>query len=1256
MDNRLASAIVSQAERIGANPADLATVISYETGGTFDPWKKGPVTQWGEHRGLIQMGEPQRQKYNYHKGMPIEDAVRAAADYLVDAGFKRGMGLLEMYSAINAGGIGEKYYGRSDANNGGAPGTVRDKVQYQMASHKQKAVALLNGEFTPTETNYYSETDTRGPEITTGPNDVVMAPTPHTYVEQNANPQPEAYSFLGGVGANFQSFGVTSHLTRWMQESGTDPYFTIGDERGKHLTKTYPQQYHDLLLSSGSEFNLRERERWVQEDLVRQARMGQSGTAANLARGLVAGAIDPVNLGVGLLTGGTGSAVLGAGRGASILYGAASGAAINAAIDYGSGELTDNPYADPLVAGAFGAVFGAFGGALAGNRGSSFEAHAAYDTAANVRRGIVPPEAAPETPVGAIQLSGSGGAARNPLTRDSLIGLDRGSAIEMSDESVPKGFGGWFRKGDVTGQMTTAKNPFTRLIGANLFEETAGFTDHSVVPDSVNSRFTTAHRKAEGNFNAAYLPAKNEFIKEAGLSRLNLTGQAQLERDFNRAVADYIWDRAPSPDANPHVVKAATAFRKSMGDFARDMEEAGLWKGGPDANYVPLVADHNYIAHIDQLVHHEVMEKFFKEAIKDHAGARISDDLAGRMAKGYWANIRKAGYGIEDSMSKALHLEDREGFKKAFQEALEDQGVLSNKELEEVFDLLSGMMDQAKKTEGDSSKGVGYLKRRTLMNHDYKATIQDREGNLIELRPRDLFEQDAELLFRRYARSMSGRIAFAKTKIFNPETGELIVDGIRSESDLDKLKQSLKESYRLMPGTRAEKEAELRNALENIDFGWAKINGIPIYGQEKGYAQWARRLKATQFIRLMSNMGLNQIQETWKIVSLTGFRASLSQIPSIRDMGRAVSSGKLSKDKLLNELADMTGIGMDNLWNRYDLRLNDDRLGAQSGGRITQVVDNVLDAGQRLTANVSFMRQIQDYQQRWAMKAITQQIAHMARKTRNADGSFDYSKLKPRDRDRMASIGLGEADAKSLFRDLLEHSEFDGNKIVGINTMKWDPATVSKYRVFLNRYTDRLVQQNDFGALSKFMSNPVASMFIQFRSFVFGAWAKSTLWSLNHGAFTDPKMMVLLLGELAAGTATYAVRQSGQAVTEDGWEKYWEETMQPANLLKNGFARTATASVVPMFLDSVLMATPLGPQFGQARASGSATDAWFGSPLTDQVDSAMKFTKGAIKATWEGEDLTQSQIRQGIRAFAPLGNWVPFTAALGALIEDRPEK
>ena len=146
----LAEAIKATSARIGANPLDLATAMSYETGGTFDPWKAGPTTQWGQHRGLIQWGEPQRQKYGVSQATPVADQVAAAGRYLQDAGFKPGMGLADLYSAINAGRVGR--YNASDAKNGGAPGTVLDKVNNQMAGHRAKAGQLLGGlaeAFTP---------------------------------------------------------------------------------------------------------------------------------------------------------------------------------------------------------------------------------------------------------------------------------------------------------------------------------------------------------------------------------------------------------------------------------------------------------------------------------------------------------------------------------------------------------------------------------------------------------------------------------------------------------------------------------------------------------------------------------------------------------------------------------------------------------------------------------------------------------------------------------------------------------------------------------------------------------------------------------------------------------------------------------------------------------------------------------------------------------------------------------------------------
>jgi hypothetical protein len=73
--------------------------------------------------------------------MPVAGQLEAAERYLKDAGVQPGMGLLDVYSAVNAGRVGR--YNASDANNGGAPGTVADKVNNQMAGHAVKAERLL---------------------------------------------------------------------------------------------------------------------------------------------------------------------------------------------------------------------------------------------------------------------------------------------------------------------------------------------------------------------------------------------------------------------------------------------------------------------------------------------------------------------------------------------------------------------------------------------------------------------------------------------------------------------------------------------------------------------------------------------------------------------------------------------------------------------------------------------------------------------------------------------------------------------------------------------------------------------------------------------------------------------------------------------------------------------------------------------------------------------------------------------------------
>lgn len=141
----IAIGIRQTAESLGIDPTDLATAISYETGGTFDPTKSGPTTKWGTHKGLIQFGEPQAKEYGVDWKNPAGSQLGpdgAVAKYLRKAGVKPGMGLLDVYSAINAGRVGR--YNASDEAAGGAKGNVREKVA-GMQDHRKKAILLIDG-------------------------------------------------------------------------------------------------------------------------------------------------------------------------------------------------------------------------------------------------------------------------------------------------------------------------------------------------------------------------------------------------------------------------------------------------------------------------------------------------------------------------------------------------------------------------------------------------------------------------------------------------------------------------------------------------------------------------------------------------------------------------------------------------------------------------------------------------------------------------------------------------------------------------------------------------------------------------------------------------------------------------------------------------------------------------------------------------------------------------------------------------------
>ena len=100
-------ALETAAAELGVDPIDLATIIGFETGGTYDPGVVGG--QGGNYQGLIQFGIPERQAYGVVPGMTFEEQLLGpVVSYFKDRFAKVGMStqgatLEDLYTTVLAG-------------------------------------------------------------------------------------------------------------------------------------------------------------------------------------------------------------------------------------------------------------------------------------------------------------------------------------------------------------------------------------------------------------------------------------------------------------------------------------------------------------------------------------------------------------------------------------------------------------------------------------------------------------------------------------------------------------------------------------------------------------------------------------------------------------------------------------------------------------------------------------------------------------------------------------------------------------------------------------------------------------------------------------------------------------------------------------------------------------------------------------------------------------------------------------------------
>jgi hypothetical protein len=196
-DASKADSIRRAASALQVDPSDLATGVSYESSGTFDPWVKGPRTKWGQHRGLIQFGEPQQKTYGVHEGQSFDEQMTGSVvRYLKDHGVKPGMKFAQIYKAINGGNVNADD-NTPDANTGR---TIADNIRNAEKDHRPQVMKRFGQYFGASQDSLpdldfgkiYSGIDKPGKKAKLPTTPEPTVPGTHTLANVPDGPMPEA--------------------------------------------------------------------------------------------------------------------------------------------------------------------------------------------------------------------------------------------------------------------------------------------------------------------------------------------------------------------------------------------------------------------------------------------------------------------------------------------------------------------------------------------------------------------------------------------------------------------------------------------------------------------------------------------------------------------------------------------------------------------------------------------------------------------------------------------------------------------------------------------------------------------------------------------------------------------------------------------------------------------------------------------------------------------------------------------------------
>lgn len=1003
------------------------------------------------------------------------------------------------------------------------------------------------------------------------------------------------------IGAAFENENTFNVIGRTMERSrAANSGPTIDAEQVIKARPEYqkrldllPEEYREKVLEARTEAELDTILRHG-ETRVRNAEMlANGGLGQNLVSQLAVGLVDPVDWLVTITTGGAGKIATTANTARRVGIGALSAGVSNAAVEAViSSEDPTRTTTDIAAAAALGI---GIGGAL-NLRGGPRERMSTDDTELDdaLSRGAKDLLNGTRTPP----------LANRPANDDTILGPyirpDAGSAGAAKREVEDV---------EYFGTQFLAPGAYGRLLDKSVPKEMRGFASQllagtSRVDDGV--REITAEEvssQIERTFRSRvyldYNPHFESWRKEQGynLVRADLTSGPQ--QDFMREVTRaMLGDTSVSKQARA----AAPAFAKGYQRFLRRAQQAGV-EGFEDiptnANYVPRRINNRKYMQLRNEIGPEGVRIVLKNAMVKQG---MDPALAERVAKAYETGTFDRATGRR-----------QDTFVGPSEDSIERLRYYLPEDDPDLVDDVIAHLKQFRKEGSRDSGRIREARFRIDMDVMEPITINGRE-----IRALDIFEDDASLLFERYARTVGGWIGLAERA------------GIKSQNDWDIQMDNLRQKFGNDP-----KNVERMQRLEEVK---DLILGRSITSEGGKARRMAQAVMKLNFATSMGQAGMASIAEAGNIVAHMGLKNAMMHIPALRSFWRSARKGEVDTE-FTDELRGLFGVGMRTKLSRG--RAGYDEFADEIDVKMFDTIDRILDPASRATSYAGGIGPINDYLQLLASKSYLQKLANVA---------TGRKKFSDADRARLRDAGFHDGVLDRAMENIRKHGVFDGKRLVGLGADKWEPDILNDLISATDRMVYRAVQENDIGSSAWWMHTTTGRMLTQFRSFIINAWVKQTLHGMR---FRDRQTFAAVMFTTTFGGLSYMARSYTNTLTGDPERR--ERLLDPKNIATASMAATGYASIMPTVIDTGLVNIGEEAMFAQVRTTGLSTDLITGAPIVQTINNLQSTAGAPVRVMRDDYEFSQDDFRKFTRLL-PLNNVLGVRNAIDLMNEELPER